>query len=463
MINMDSTAVTLARTQFAVTSLFHITWPLLTIGLSFFLVVMEAIWLKTGDESYYRHVRFWSRLLVVVFGIGVASGIPLEFQFGTNWSAFASFGGPVVGNLLAFEAAMSFALEAAFLAIFIFGWGRVSKRMHFFASIMVAFGASLSAFWIMCANAWMQTPAGYSIVGQHVVITDYRAAVLNPDAMLAFAHMWVACIEASLFFVAAICAWNIKQAKNTAFFLKIFKIMVVAGIIVTPLQIYLGDASSRTVETYQPAKLAAMEANWSPNAPGTPASWAIVAWPDAQAQDNLWEIKIPYLLSILSTHTLTGQVPGLREFPVENQPPVAIPFYAFRIMVISGFAMLFLIFWALWKWRKRGLEAGSAPRNRLFWSLWTYALPLGFIATYLGWAVREVGRQPWVIYNVMRTAVGVSPVSPSVTAGSLAMFVMIYIFLMAVFIYFARRIVIKGPDMSATYARDKRPGKSYRD
>lgn len=460
---MGSLALTLARTQFAVTTMFHITWPLLTIGLSFFLVVMEAIWLKTGDESYYRHVRFWSRLLLVVFGIGVASGIPLEFQFGMDWSRFAGFSGPVMGNILAFESAISFALEAAFLAIFFFGWGRVSKRVHFFSCVMVALGATLSAFWIICANAWMQTPAGYSIVGQNVVITNYWAAVLNPDALIAFAHQWVACIEASLFFVGAVCAWKIKQGKNTDFYLKAFKILIVVGIIATPLQVYLGDASGRTVEKYQPAKLAAMEANWYPNQPGQPASWALIAWPNPQAQDNSWQITLPYLLSILSTHTLTGQVPGLTQFPAQDQPPVAIPFYAFRIMVLLGVLMVVLVFWSLWRWRRRDLKVTSTRWSRLFWTMWTYALPIGFLATYLGWAVREVGRQPWVIYDVMRTANGVSPIGSSLVAGSLALFVVIYVALLVLFIYFARRIIKKGPDMSSTYEEDRFRGKSYGD
>jgi cytochrome d ubiquinol oxidase subunit I len=447
---MESTAVTLARAQFAVTAIFHITWPLITIGLSWLMVLMEAMWLKTGDVNYYRHVRFWSRIFVVAFGIGVASGIPLEFQFGTNWSNFASFGGAVMGNQLAFEAAMSFALEAAFLAIFIFGWGRVGRRMHFFANIMVAFGASLSAFWILSANSWMQTPAGYSLVGGAVTITDYWAAMINPDALIAFTHMWFASIEATVFFVAAICAWNIRKEINTDFFLKLFKVMLIAGIVVAPLQVFLGDASAQTVGQHEPAKLAAMEAHWNENPPDTSASWALIAWPDSQAQDNRWAIKIPYVLSLLTDRSLKGQVPGLTQFPVEDQPPVAIPFYAFRIMVFLGLAMVFLVLWALWKWRKKELRARAAPRQQRFWRWWSYALPLGFLATYMGWTLREVGRQPWIIYGVMRTVDGVSPVSTVAAATSLALFTLLYSAFLGLFIFFARRIVLQGVDMSAT-------------
>jgi cytochrome d ubiquinol oxidase subunit I len=441
------TVLGLSRAQFALTAIFHITWPLITIGLSWLMVILEAAWLKTGDVNYYRHVRFWSRIFIVAFGIGVASGVPLEFQFGTNWSQFASFSGAVMGNQLAFEAAMSFALEAAFLAIFMFGWGRVGRRMHFFSNIMVAFGASLSAFWIISANSWMQTPAGYSMVRGAVTITDFWAATFNPDTLTAFLHMWFASIETTLFFVAAIAAWNILRGRNTGFFLKLFKVMLVAGIIVTPLQVFLGDASAQIVTEYEPAKLAAMEAHWVENPPNTSASWAVVAWPDPQNQDNRWAIKIPYVLSILTDRSLKGQVPGLTQFPIEDQPPVAIPFYAFRIMVFLGLAMVFLVLWGLWKWRKGELRPPTTPGQVRFWRWWSYALPLGFLATYMGWVVREVGRQPWIIYGVMRTRDGMSPVSIGVAAGSLTLFVVLYSTFLWVFVFFTRRVVKQGIDV----------------
>jgi cytochrome bd ubiquinol oxidase subunit I len=439
-------ALSLARAQFAITAMFHINWPLITIGLAWLMVLLEAAWLKTGDDNYYRHVRFWSRIFIVGFGIGVASGIPMEFQFGTNWSQFSSFAGPVMGNQLAFESAMSFALEAAFLAVFIFGWGRVGKRMHFFSTIMVAVGASLSAFWILSANAWMQTPAGYTLAGGVVTITNFWAAAFNPDTLTAFLHMWLASIETTLFFVAAIAAWNIRRKRNVAFFLKLFKMMLVFGVLVTPLQVFMGDASAQVVGTYEPAKLAAMEAHWVQNPPNTSAPWALVAWPDRQKQENLWAIKIPYVLSILTDRSLKGQVPGLTQFPVKDQPPVAIPFYAFRIMVLLGVAMVFLILWGLWKWRKGGLQTSTAPRHERFWRWWTYALPLGFLATYMGWAVREVGRQPWIVYGLMRTQDGVSPISTSQAAGSLAFFVVLYSVFLGLFVFFTRRIVKQGID-----------------
>jgi len=232
---MEAIALDLARAQFAVTTIFHMIWPLLSIGLSLMMVVMEILWLKTNNEIYYRQVRFWSAIFIMAFGIGVASGVPLELEFGTNWSRFSTVAGDIFGTILAFEAAMSFALEAAFLAIFFFGWGRVSKGVHLFSNIMVALGASLSAFWIMSSNSWMHTPAGIQMQGGKIVIINYLQAVFNPDLPIAFIHIWVASVETTLFFVAGICAWYILRKQNIDFFLKAFKVMVVIGILVAPL------------------------------------------------------------------------------------------------------------------------------------------------------------------------------------------------------------------------------------
>ena len=454
---MEYAAVDVARAQFAVTTIFHMLWPLLSIGLSLLMVVMEILWLRTNDEIYYRQVRFWSVLFILTFGIGVASGVPLEFQFGTNWSRFSAATGNIVGNLLAFEATMSFALEAAFLAVFIFGWNRVSKRMHLFSNIMVAFGASLSAFWIMAANSWMQTPAGTSVEGGKIVITNYLQATFNPDLPIAFTHIWVASIETTLFFVGGICAWYILRNRNVDFFLKTFKIMVIIGIVVAPLQIFLGDASGLTVIKHQPAKAAAMEGHWITNPPDTGASWVLVGHPDQKQQGNSWEVKIPYMLSILSNHSVKGQVTGLRDFPVNDQPPVILPFYTFRIMVLLGFIMLFLVLWAVWQWYRKRLCVESAPEHRLFWNFWLYAIPVGFLATECGWIVREVGRQPWLVYGIMRTNEGVSPVGITATASSLALFVVIYLLLLGIFIYFSSRILKKGPDMTSPLPTNKKP------
>jgi cytochrome d ubiquinol oxidase subunit I len=446
---MEYAAIDLARAQFAVTTVFHMLWPLLSIGLSLLMVVMEVLWLRTNNEIYYRQVRFWSTIFILTFGIGVASGVPLEFQFGTNWSRFSTDAGPIVGNLLAFEASMSFALEAAFLAVFIFGWNRVSRGVHLFSNIMVAIGASLSAFWIMAANSWMQTPAGMSVEAGKITITNYFQATLNPDLPVAFTHIWVASIETTLFFVAGICAWYILRKRNVDFFLKTFKIMVIIGIVVAPLQILLGDASGLTVIKHQPAKAAAMEAHWVTNPPYTSAPWVLIAQPDQKNQYNSWEVKVPYMLSILSTHSLKGQVIGLRDFPISDQPPVIPPFYAFRVMVLLGFFMLFLVLWALWQWYRRRLRKEVAPKDRAFWNLWLWAIPAGFLATECGWIVREVGRQPWVVYGILRTTEAASSVGTATVATSLSLFIIIYLLLLSLFIYFMRKIINKGPDLSS--------------
>jgi len=413
------------------------------------MVIMEVLWLKTNNEIYYRQVRFWSIIFIMAFGIGVASGVPLELEFGTNWSRFSTVAGDIFGTILAFEASMSFALEAAFLAVFFFGWDRVPRGVHLLSNIMVAFGASLSAFWIMSANSWMQTPAGIQMQGGKMVITNYLQAVFNPDLPIAFIHIWVASVETTLFFVAGICAWYILRKQNIDFFLKAFKVMVVIGILVAPLQVFLGDASGLSVLKNQPAKAAAMEANWITNPPDTSASWVAIAWPDQAAQKNVWEVKVPYMLSLLSDRSVTGQVIGLQDFPPGDQPPVTLPFYAFRVMVVLGIFMVLLILWSLWKWYRKKLRTEVAPQNRIFWFFWLYALPAGFIATECGWIVREMGRQPWIIYGILRTSDGVSPIGVATVATSLAFFILIYLLLLGLFVYFTRKILIKGPDLTS--------------
>lgn len=445
-----NSALNIARVQFAITAIFHMTWPLLTIGLSVFMLILEALWLKTGNETYYRHVRYWSKIFIVVFGIGVASGIPLEIEFGTNWSRFATAGGDIMGSLLAVEASTAFALEAAFLAIFYFGWDRVGRRMHLFSNAMVALGASLSAFWIMSANSWMQTPAGVTAAGGKITINNFAAAIFNPDLPIAFAHIWAAAIETTLFFVAGICAWNILRNRNKDFFLKAFKVMVIVGIVFTPLQIILGDASGLEVAKNEPTKSAAMEAHWDTNRPGEGAPWVVIAWPDQSAQKNTWEITISDGLSVLNTRSLKGQVEGLRAFPVNDQPPVVLPFYAFRLMVLLGIVMVVLILAALWLWIRKKLRSETLTGNRFFWQAWVWAIPIGFIATWCGWIVREVGRQPWVIYGLMRTSDGVSlNIGTGPVIASLILFIAVYAALFGAFIYFTRRTLMQGPDLNS--------------
>ena len=438
--------LTLSRLQFALTAMFHILWPVATIGLSLFLVFLEARWIRTRDETYYRHARFWSRLFVLNVAIGVATGFPMEFEFGTNWSAFSRAGGDFLGHMLGFEAAMAFMLEASFIGIMIFGWKRVSPAAHLFATSMVALGASLSAFWIMVANSWMQTPRGGFFDKGKFVVTDHFEAIFNPDMVWSVTHMWVAALEISVFVVGGLSAWYLYRKRHTDFFLTSFKWAALAAILITPLQIGLGDGSGRAVYLYDPSKLAAMEAHWQTNPAGQGVPFHVLAWPDPDRQENLWSLEIPNVLSVLTTHSLTGRIKGLREFPRQDQPPVAIPFYAFRIMVAIGMALFALMLWTLWVWRKGGLAAGRVASHRWLLRAWMAALPLSYVAMETGWVTREVGRQPWVIHGMLRTQEAVSAIPAATVAASLAAFALVYAFLATVFFFFARRIISRGPE-----------------
>ncbi len=442
-------AALLARLQFAVTTVLHIIWPIFSIGLSLFLVTVEILWLKTGDLGWYHHARFWSKLFLLNFSIGVVTGLPLEFEFGTNWAPFSASVGDFLGNILGFEGAMSFMLEAGFLGIMIFGWHRVSSSMHLFATVMVACGASLSAFWIMAANAWMQTPAGGIMRDGKFVITSYTKAIFNPNMHWAVSHMWVACIETTLFVLGGISAWYILRGVCCAFFLKSFRIVVIAALVITPVQVLLGDRSGLNVFEHQPAKGAAIEGHWQTNPPGQGAPWVVLAWPDSALQQNLWSMEIPAALSLLVTHHADGKVLGLRAFPLADQPP-ALPllFYAFRIMVLIGFGLLSLVLWTSWVWRKDGLRLDNISRQRYLLSAWVAAIPLGYIAVEAGWIVREVGRQPWIVYGLLRT-VDQSSVLPSGTVLiTLCAYTAVYLSLLFTFIIFARHILAKGPDLT---------------
>jgi cytochrome d ubiquinol oxidase subunit I len=435
----------LSRLQFGVTAMFHILWPVLTIGLSIFLLVLEALWLKTGQQLYYDHARFWMRLFLLNFAIGVVTGIPMEFQFGTNWSLFSLAGGDIFGHLLGFEASMAFMLEAAFLGIMAFGWNRVSPAMHLLATSMVALGGSLSAFWIMVANSWMQTPTGGEFVNGRFVLSDQLAAILNPDAYWAVSHMWIACLETSLFVIGGISAWYLLRGRLVDFFLKSFKMVLLAAIIITPLQIFLGDGSGKSVFAVQPEKLAAIEAHWQTNAPHTGAAWNVMALPDKARQENRWAVEIPYALSLITTHSLTGTVKGLREFAVEDQPPVLLPFLAFRVMLFIGGGLLALMLWSLYAWRRGYLTAENIGRQKWLLRSWIAALPLSYLAMEAGWITREVGRQPWIIYGVLRTNEGASALSAGTVGGSLLSFSVLYLLLFIFFLIFARYLIVQGP------------------
>ncbi|SDI22219.1 cytochrome bd-I ubiquinol oxidase subunit 1 apoprotein [Paraburkholderia steynii] len=440
----------LSRAQFAMTAIFHILWPILTISLSAFLFLVEALWIKTGDVMLYRQARFWSKLLVLNFAVGVVSGIPMEFQFGTNWAGFSQYSGQFIGNILGFEGAMAFMLEAGFVGVMLLGWGRVPRGVHLFATGMVALGSSISAFWIMVANSWMQTPAGYAVVDGKIEVTNYLAAIFNPDMVWGVSHMWVAAIETGMFVIAGISAYNLFRKRHPEFFARSFKIALAVLVIAAPLQIWLGDSSGVSVFETQPAKGAAIEGHWHTNAPGTGASWSLLAWPDKAAQRNDWSLEVPGMLSVLGTHSLHGQVKGLTDFKPEDQPPMLpLLYYAFRVMAGIGFCFMLLAFWTVYALRKaRGsLDALLARRKLLL--AWVLCIPLPYVAVEAGWIVREVGRQPWVVYGLLRTSQAASTVAPSSVSLSMAMFFAFYVVLLVTFFVLARRWLRNGPDLTS--------------
>ena len=441
--------VFLSRLQFSVTAMFHILWPLTTVGISLVLVVFEWLWLKTGDVDHYRHARFWAKLFLLNFSVGVISGIPLQFEFGTNWSRFAMVTGEFFGNILGFEGAMAFMLEAGFLGIMLFGWQRVPPAIHFLATCMVALGASLSAFWILVANSWMQTPAGIHLDNNRVVVDSYFEAIFNKNMPWGVLHMWFACLTTSLFVIGGLSAWYILKNRNTDFFLKSFKLALIGVIFVVPVQISLGHGSGRQVFANQPAKGAAIEAHWTTNQEGKGAAWNLLSWPNQMEQKNAWALSIPNGLSVLATGDRHGQIQGLKSFPQADQPP-AIPliFYSFRIMVVIGMVFMALMVWTSVIWLKGQLSAKAIFNHRWLLRAWIASIPLGYVATECGWIVREVGRQPWVIYGLLRTRDAASTLPVSVVAVSLVTFVIIYSSLFILFLIFAARILRKGPDLT---------------
>jgi cytochrome d ubiquinol oxidase subunit I len=449
-MSVDS-IVNLSRAQFAMTALFHILWPILTISLSAFLFLVEAMWVRTQDVMYYRHARFWSKLLVLNFAVGVVSGIPMEFQFGTNWEGFSRYTGEFFGNILGFEGAMAFMLEAGFIGVMLYGWGRVPRGVHLFATGMVALGSSISAFWIMVANSWMQTPAGVTLTDGKLVVTDYVAAIFNPDMVWGVGHMWVAALETGAFVIAGISAFYLYRRRNPEFFLRSFKLALAALLFIAPLQIWLGDSSGVDVFRNQPAKGAAIEGFWHTNKPGEGAAWALLAWPNQAEQKNDWALELPNMLSVLGTHSLTGRVTGLADIPRADQPPLLpLLFYAFRAMAGIGFWFMLLAFWSAFVWRKtRGrLEAMLSHRALLL--AWVFSIPLPYLAVEAGWIIREVGRQPWAVYGLLRTADSASNVPVTTISASMVMFFLFYVVLISTFFIFACKWLKQGPDLAAT-------------
>lgn len=432
-------ALTLARLQFAFTISFHIVFPAITIGLASFLAVLEACWLRTGREVYLDLYHFWSKIFSVNFGMGVVSGLVMAYQFGTNWSVFSTFAGGVTGPLLAYEVLTAFFLEAGFLGVMLFGWKRVGPGLHFFATVMVALGTLVSATWILASNSWMQTPAGFEIIDGRVVPVDWLAVIFNPSFPYRLAHMVLAAFISTALLVAASAAWHLLRGRDNAAVRTMLSMAMWMLLAVAPLQAVVGDFHGLNTLEHQPAKIAAMEGHWD-NEPGAGVPLILFGWPDMQNETTRFALEIPRLGSLILTHSWDGQFPGLKDYPPENRPNSTIVFWSFRIMVGLGMLMIALALWAFAARRGGGLYRS---RPLLRFTLWMGAS--GLIALLAGWITTEVGRQPWVVYGLQRTADAVSPVGASQLGVSLALFVIVYVTVFGAGVGYLLRLIGHGP------------------
>ncbi|MBY7819208.1 cytochrome ubiquinol oxidase subunit I [Vibrio fluvialis] len=432
-------ALDLARIQFAFTVSFHIIFPAITIGLASFLAVLEWRWMKTGNPVYKNLYHLWCKIFAVNFGMGVVSGLVMSYEFGTNWARFSDFAGSVTGPLLTYEVLTAFFLEAGFLGVMLFGWHKVSRRMHFFATVMVAIGTLISTFWILSSNSWMQTPQGIEIVDGRVVPVDWFKIVFNPSFPYRLAHMALAAFLSTAFFVAASAAWHLLRGRKSAEVKKMFSMAMWMILLVAPLQAVVGDAHGLNTLEHQPAKIAAIEGHWE-NKPGEATPLILFGIPDMDAEKTRFSLEVPYLGSLILTHSLEKQIPALKSFAKEDRPNSTIVFWSFRVMAGLGMLMILSALTALWLRRK-----GKLYDTKLFHRFVLLMGPSGLIALLAGWFTTEIGRQPWVVYGMMRTRDAASNHDVLQMSITLALFVIIYFSVFTVGITYMMRLVGKGP------------------
>ncbi len=445
--------VILSRIQFAVTIAFHYIFPPISIGLGLILMIMEGIYLKTKDPVYEQMTRFWVKIFGLVFSIGVATGIVMEFQFGTNWAPYSRYVGDVFGSALAAEGIFAFFLESGFLALLLFGWNRVGPKTHFFATCMVALGSMFSAVWIVVANSWMQTPAGFHIVntptGQRAEITDFWAMVWNPSSLDRLSHVIVGAWQAGAWFVLSVSAYYLLKKRHEEFAKRSLKIGLGLALVASLGQLITGHSNAIMVSKYQPAKLAAFEGHFEAEAP---AALNLFGWVNKDLEKVEYAVSLPGFLSYLVHFDFTKPVKGLRSFPKEDWPPLQITFQTYHAMIAIGMVLIALSV----------LGVFLAWRGNLFTSVWYLkilvpAVLLPQLGNQLGWAAAEVGRQPWIVYGLMRTAHGVSRnVNGGEILASLILFTFIYLLLFVLFIYLLDQKIQKGPEdesLSETHHR----------
>ena len=431
--------VLLSRLQFAVATMFHFLFVPFTLGLSFLVAYMETRYVKTGDETYLRMTKFWGKLFLINFAVGVVTGITLEFQFGTNWSRYSAFVGDIFGSLLAIEATSSFFLESTLIGVWIFGWKKLSKKAHAAVMWLIALASTFSAVWILIANAWMQNPVGYTIRDGRAELVDFTAALMQKWAILKFVHTVSAAYVLSAFFVMGVSAYHLLKKQKIEFFTRSFRIALVFGLIFSLVVVIMGDLNGVVVAEKQPTKLAAMESLWETT---TKAPVYLFTLPDEENERNKIEIgAMPGMLSFLVKHDINAKVQGLKDFPREERPPVLLTSFAFKGMVGLGFYFILATIFGWWK------------RNRLvdspkYLKLMLLSIPLPYIACELGWIVTEVGRQPWIVYGLMKTSDAVSPIATSQVLTTLIAFILVYGLLGVTGFYLIAKNALKDPELA---------------
>ncbi len=435
----DISAIDLARIQFAFTVSFHIIFPAFSIGLASYLAVLEGMWLWKKDPRYMQLFNYWKTIFAVGFGMGVVSGIVMAYQFGTNWAVFSDKAGPVIGPLMGYEVLSAFFLEAGFLGIMLFGQKRVGPKLHFFATLMVAVGTLFSAFWILSVNSWMHTPTGHTInAGGQFVPDVWMDVIFNPSFPYRFVHMVLAAYLTTAFVVGAVAAYHLLKDKADANARLMFSMAMWMAAIVTPIQMVAGDQQGLNTLKHQPAKIAAIEGHYEEVIRGAPL--VLFGVPDNEKGELLYSIEIPRLGSLILTHTWDGKLQGLKAFPREDWPNAFVVFWTFRVMVGMGFIMLGVGMWSLWR-----RYQGKLYEDKWLARAALCAGPTGFIAVLCGWVTTEMGRQPWTIYGLLRTADSVSPLTASQVGTSLIAFIVVYFALFGTGVYYMLRLMAKAP------------------
>jgi cytochrome d ubiquinol oxidase subunit I len=436
----EALALLLARIQFAFTISFHFIFPSFSIGLASFLAVLEWRWLRTGQQHFLDLFRYWLKIFAIAFAMGVVSGIVMSYQFGTNWSVFSDKTGAVIGPLMAYEVLTAFFLEAGFLGVMLFGMNRVGKGLHFFATVMVAVGTCISAFWILSANSWMQTPVGYVIgpEGQFLPGDSWPAIIFNPSFPYRLVHTVLAAYLTTAFVVGGVGALHLLKDRANEHARTMFSMAMWMAALVTPVQILAGDQHGLNTHEHQPAKVMAMEGHYESYADGAPLY--LVGWPNDKEQRLDYAVGIPKLGSLLLEHDLNAPLAGLDTIPDDKQPPAAIIFWSFRIMVGIGTLMLLIGLWSLWaRWRGRLYDWAALHKTSLVMG------PSGFVAVIAGWVTTEVGRQPYTVYGLLTTAESASPLAAPAVAASLTAFVIVYFAVFGIGTWYILRLMGQPP------------------